>query len=256
MLHTMNDKGVFIRGYFLYFYNVYPCLYNREMDTILKNDVRTDAFKTCIRFINYEKVMGDVCEFGVYTGRSFATLAHLHNTYGVTENRVNAQDTPTRTFYGFDSWEGLPADSENHPRWVQGLFKCNHSYHPTIAQQDVVTPEHVSAFFKSVGIDTPHVLVKSSYDELDKLPETINSIALCHIDCDLFDSTKIVLNLIKSKLVNGSIIMFDDWYNYKGDPTKGEQRAFREFLQENTHIHAEEFIRYATFCKAFVMTIM
>jgi hypothetical protein len=47
------------------------------MDTILKNDVRTDAFKTCIRFINYEMVMGDVCE---YTGRSFATLAHLHNT--------------------------------------------------------------------------------------------------------------------------------------------------------------------------------
>ena len=195
---------------------------------------------------------GDVCEFGVYTGRSLASLSHLHKLYLTHENKVNASDTPVRAFYGFDSWEGLPTDTECHPRWVEGLFKQNHSYHPTILANQKVEPAHVLDFFKDVGLESP-VLVKSSYDQLN-LPDELQTIALCHIDCDLYDSTKTVLNLIKSKLVSGSILMFDDWYNYKGDPTKGEQRAFNEFLKENPHIRADEFVRYATFCKAFVIT--
>lgn len=223
------------------------------METIINNDVRTDAFKACIRFVNYEIVQGDVCEFGVYTGRSLASLSHLHNIYLTNENRVNASDTPCRTFYGFDSWEGLPIDVEGHPRWIQGLFKENHSYHPTITAKQNVEPEHITKFFKSMQLDPP-VLVKSSYDKLN-LPAELQTIALCHIDCDLYDSTKTVLNLIKSKLVSGSILMFDDWFNYKGDPEKGEQRAFAEFLNENPYIQADEFVRYATFCKAFVLTL-
>ena len=49
--------------------------------------------------------------------------------------------------------------------------------------------------------------------------------------------------------------MFDDWYNFKADVNKGEQKAFYEFLDENLdYMYAEEFLRYATFCKAFVIT--
>ena len=224
------------------------------MDTIINNDMRTDAFKTCIRFINYEIVRGDVCEFGVYTGRSLASLSHLQNLYLTNENRVNSKNTPLRTFYGFDSWEGLPVDNECHPRWVEGLFKKNHSYHPTISAQQNVEPVHVIDFFHSMNLKSP-VLVKSSYDQL-VLPKELETIALCHIDCDLYDSTKSVLNLIKSKLINGTIIMFDDWFNYKGDARRGEQHAFAEFLKDNPHIQADEFVRYATFCKAFVLTII
>lgn len=30
--------------------------------------------------------------------------------------------------------------------------------------------------------------------------------------------------------------MFDDWFCYKGDPEKGEQRATREWLEKNPNI--------------------
>lgn len=52
------------------------------MDSLIQ-DVRTSAFETCIRFINYEMVEGGICEFGVYTGRSLALLSHLNDQYRI-----------------------------------------------------------------------------------------------------------------------------------------------------------------------------
>tara|TARA_Y100000389_G_scaffold3455_1_gene3361 strand:+ start:913 stop:1584 length:672 start_codon:yes stop_codon:yes gene_type:complete len=216
------------------------------------DDMRNEAFKTCIRFINYELVCGDICEFGVYTGRSLALLSFHNDDYFNNENVINKQYIQPRICYGFDSWEGLPVDRDNHPRWIKGLFKTNHSYHPTIQSNSIVTPDNVVDYFITAGLQIPK-LIKSDYDNL-KLPESINSIALVHIDCDLYESTKKVLYLIKSKLVQGSIIMFDDWHNYKSHSGKGEQRAYNEFLQENPTITSTDFLRYATFCKAFVIT--
>ena len=216
-----------------------------------KNDVRDNAFQTCVRFINYELVEGDICEFGVYTGRSLALLAHHDIMYKTNENTVNSTNTPTRTVYGFDSWDGLPFDQDHHPRWNKGLFKMNHSYHPTITLQKHVTPEDVCDFFKTVSLPKP-ILIKGFYENI-QMPSSIDKIALAHIDCDLYESTLQVLEFIKNKLTIGSLILFDDWFHYKADPTKGEQKAFNEFLQQNPTIKVEQFLRYATFCNAFVI---
>jgi hypothetical protein len=221
------------------------------IDTIILNECRNDAFKTCTRFINYELVPGDICEFGVYTGRSLALLSYHNSMYFENENTINKANIPDRKCYGFDSWDGLPEDNDNHPRWVKGLFSKNHSYHPTIKNNAVVTTKEVINFFKELGLPSPN-LIQCEYTKLH-LPTTIHQIALVHIDCDLYESTKNVLNLIKHKLVEGTIIMFDDWFNYKANPNKGEQKAFNEFLKDNTNIKVVEFLRYATFCKAFVV---
>ena len=219
-----------------------------------ENDIRDQAFKTCVRFINYELVDGDICEFGVYTARSLALLTDHDQKYRNNENSVNSADTPIRNIYGFDSWEGLPVDQEQHPRWSEGLFGTNHSYHPTIAKNKVVGPEDVYDFFKTVELPEP-TLIKGFYDNI-QLPTSIKQIALCHIDCDLYESTIQVLELIKPKLVVGSLLLFDDWFHYKGDPTKGEQRALNEFLQKYPKIQMTEFLRYGTFCKAFVVVFI
>ena len=221
------------------------------IDTIILNECRNDAFKTCTRFINYELVPGDICEFGVYTGRSLALLSYHNSMYFENENTINKANIPDRKCYGFDSWDGLPEDNDNHPRWVKGLFSKNHSYHPTIKNNAVVTTKEVINFFKELELPFPN-LIQCEYTKLH-LPTTIHQIALVHIDCDLYESTKNVLNLIKNKLVEGTIIMFDDWFNYKANPNKGEQKAFNEFLKDNTNIKVVEFLRYATFCKAFVV---
>ena len=58
-----------------------------------------------------------------------------------------------------------------------------------------------------------------------------------HIDCDLYTSTKTVLNLIRDKLTAWEFnLVFDDWFHFRGNKNKGERLAFKEFLQENKNI--------------------
>ena len=53
------------------------------------SDIRHEAFKKAVRFVNYELVPGDICEFGCYTGRSLASLAYSHQQYFQDENQHN-----------------------------------------------------------------------------------------------------------------------------------------------------------------------
>ena len=218
---------------------------------IIKKDIRTRAFKKFIRFINYEVVEGDILEFGVYTGRSLAILQQLNDDYYKNENKVNSNCKVNRLIYGFDSFEGLQ-NTDGHLRWKKNMFKVNHSYHPTIKENELVTTKKVEDFFSSMNLKKP-IIMKGFFNTLDL--NCIEKVALCHIDCDLYESTKDALNLIKDKLVDGSIIAFDDWFNNKANPNKGEMKAYNEFLEENKHIHSTTFEIYGTFCKAFVINI-
>jgi hypothetical protein len=51
-----------------------------------------------------------------------------------------------------------------------------------------------------------------------------------------------VLNFIKPFLQPGTIIVFDDWNCFIGDPEKGERRAWAEFTAANPHLKFEPFI--------------
>jgi hypothetical protein len=56
-------------------------------------------------------------------------------------------------------------------------------------------------------------------------------IAFLHIDCDLYASTKTVFDILSDNLVSGTVIVFDELYNYPGFD-KHEIKAFTEFLDE------------------------
>lgn len=222
------------------------------MDNLCKSDIRTTSFKKSIRFINYELVEGDIVEFGVYTGRSLAILSYENDMYYKNENSINSSKKINRKIYGFDSFEGLQ-DNDGHSRWEINMFKKNHSVHPTIQINEDVTPENVKNFFKEMNLKEP-IIIKDYFKNLNL--NMINKIAICHIDCDLYESTRDSLELIKDKLVDGSILMFDDWFNNKANPNKSEQKAFNEFLDKNKYIKAIEYDVYATFCKSFIINIV
>lgn len=61
----------------------------------------------------------------------------------------------------------------------------------------------------------------------------IKKLAFVHIDCDYYSSTKEVLNYIEPYLQEGTVILFDDYYCFKGNEQYGEQRAFNEFKKAN-----------------------
>lgn len=71
----------------------------------------------------------------------------------------------------------------------------------------------------------------------DVLPQYVKQylmsqpIALLHVDCDLYSATKEALQAFKHNIVPGTIIVFDEFYNYPGSE-QHEYKALNEFLNE------------------------
>jgi predicted O-methyltransferase YrrM len=55
------------------------------------------------------------------------------------------------------------------------------------------------------------------------------SLALLHVDCDLYSSTKTIFALLAGHVVPGTVIVFDEYFNYPGWPLH-EYKAFQEFV--------------------------
>jgi len=136
-------------------------------------------------------------EFGVASGRTVNYISKF------TEEIV----------YGFDSFYGLPE------KWRDGFEQGEFNLDGILPQ---VNP-NVS-------------LIKGWFQ--DTLPafltEHDKKISFIHIDCDLYSSTKYILNTVKPYLQEGCIIIFDELVNYPGfDGETGELKAFYEFITEN-----------------------
>ncbi|KQS81063.1 hypothetical protein ASG25_06060 [Rhizobium sp. Leaf384] len=150
---------------------------------------------------------GDVLDYAV----SCATVQGLSLEFGVFSGRsINrtAAARPSDTIYGFDSFEGLPES------WRDGYDK--------------------SAFARD---DLPAVadnveLVVGWFDRT--LPSFLDShpgpVSFLHVDCDLYSSTQTVLTQLRERLVPGTIILFDEYFNYPGWEMH-EFKAFREFVE-------------------------
>lgn len=137
-------------------------------------------------------VDGLVLEFGVYHGRSLRLLA-AHSPGAV---------------HGFDSFEGLPeawSDAEGAGAYSTGGRR------PRV---DARVRLHAGWFRASL----PPFLAEHG-----------GPVRLAHIDCDLYSSTRDVLDALTPRLVPGSVLVFDDLLGYPGYEGH-ELRALEEFL--------------------------
>jgi len=76
--------------------------------------------------------------------------------------------------------------------------------------------------------------------------------AIVHIDCDLYESAKTVLRFITPLLVEGTVLNFDDWFCFRGNPSLGEQRAFREWSLTMADWTFTEYQKEGPFCNSFI----
>lgn len=143
-------------------------------------------------------------EFGVASGTTINYIADLR---------------PQQKIYGFDWFGGLPED------WRPGFGK--------------------GAF--AMGIPTVRPTVEIVVGLFDRtLPRfceqfTEGKAAFVHVDCDIYSSAQVIFSHLKRFLTRGSIIAFDEYFNYPGWELH-EHRAFREFCdQTNT---AYEYIGF------------
>ncbi|GMI16335.1 hypothetical protein TrLO_g11851 [Triparma laevis f. longispina] len=137
---------------------------------------------------------GLVVEFGVSSGRSIRMMAEMLPR--------------EKTIYGFDTFTGLPQAWGNEPI---GTY--------TTGGQKPAVPENVK-LIKGLFSETVVEFLKQK--EVARDP-----IAFANIDCDLYSSTRDVLEALQPRIIKGTILAFDEYICH---PTwrNDEFRAFRE----------------------------
>ena len=141
----------------------------------------------------YSKKNGLILEFGVRFGTSIRQIANIFSS----------------NIHGFDSFGGLPESWHNIPQNFYSTFGKIPS-----------TPKNVT-------------LHAGLFNQ--SLPKFLNNhkdvIRFINIDCDIYSSTKTVLNLLSKQIVPGTIILFDEYFGNE-HWRKDEFRAFQESVKK------------------------
>ena len=148
-------------------------------------------------------------EFGVRDGRSITHLARLSNT--------------SRTWHGFDSFNGLPdeastqAGSANKSKllnlaWARGRYRSRRP----------VVPRNVALHAGWFNVTLP------SFLDADTAAGADPTVAFAHLDADLYSSTAQVLYGLGSRcrLCAGTVLAFDELFGSAAVEAK-EWRALR-----------------------------
>ncbi|MGH9319215.1 MAG: TylF/MycF/NovP-related O-methyltransferase [Vicinamibacteria bacterium] len=215
-------------------------------DEIARHNLdRWTMFVRTADFVNFERVEGDVLEFGVFGGVSLALLACAH--------RCDPKGM-TRRIVGYDSFRGLPDSAESHSRWKEGDCGRMHGWHPTLKLGDPVTAGVTLDLFRQCGLDAPELEVGLFQETIPtNVPAKYRAAAVVHIDCDVYESAKAVLDGIEPILQEGTVLLFDEWFSYKGNPHKGEARAFFEFLETHPEWGAQHYQTYGPYSDSYIL---
>ena len=197
--------------------------------------------------IHSVSLKGDYLEFGVYNGTSFTNAYFAFRKADIqVRERWNYISGQPRMF-AFDSFAGLP---EIKTVDINGPFK----------KGDYACTESVFLDnLKNNGVDLNAVItVKGFYNEtltdMTRKTHYIEKARIIHIDCDLYESAKQVLEFVTPLIQEGTIIIFDDWFQFHGNPDRGEACAFREWLALNKQFNAVEFMRRPPWSNSFIMS--
>lgn len=181
---------------------------------------------------------GDYLEFGCYSGKTMTLAFKAAKTCRLDDMR----------FYAFDSFAGLPAVSgvdAELPQFRTGQYRTSE----TQFRRDLARG----------GVDLSRVTtIPGWYDDTlgeelrGRLP--IRSAAVVMIDCDLYASTVSVLEFITPYLVEGTVVLFDDWYCFNANPRRGEQRATAEWLERHRDLRLLSYLApFEGYGQAFIV---
>ena len=185
----------------------------KNMKNVLWFPDRYSLLDATLNMIENEN--GLFLEFGVHKGISINYIA----------KKI------TNQIYGFDAFEGLPEDWRGP--YGKGSFEMNS---PPKVRKNVSL---ITGWFK------------------DTLPEFLNqhieTFIFIHIDSDLYSSAKTILSLAGNRIRAGTIIVFDEYFNYPGWQLDGF-KAFQEFANNNEVQY--EYLGYCRFGQQVAVRIL
>lgn len=180
----------------------------------------------------YKKIIhlpGDILEFGVYKGTSLVRLLSFRDLL---------ESSNSRKVVGFDIFGKFPdtLELESDKQFVK-RFENAGGYG--------ISKEELTIHLNNKGFKN-YELIKG--DIIKTIPEFIDQnqakkISLLHIDVDVYEPTKLILESLWDKVVKGGILMLDDY-----STVEGETKAVDEFFAgQNIVIQKPKFNHIPSF---------
>lgn len=170
----------------------------------------------------YKKIIhipGSVIECGLFKGNSFFRLSHFRD---LLESKYS------RKLIGFDVFDSFPdTNFENDKKYLRNFI--------TQAGEISLDIDDMHNVMNYKGIENYDLVKGDIRETVPKycLDNPHLKIALLHIDTDVYEPAVTILENMYDKVVQGGIIMFDDYGTFPG-----ETRAVDEFLKnKNLNLH-------------------
>lgn len=208
---------------------------NYTVDLEKKWDYENGFYLTCEtsrigKFLNhleiYKKILelpGDIIELGVYKGTSLVRLLSFRDLL---------ECDYSRKVFGFDMFGKFPnsLELESDREFVQSFEN---------AGGFGISKKELDFHLENKGFRNFELI---EGDILKTIPEFLaanrsKKISLLHIDVDVYEPTKIILENLWDKVVKGGILVLDDY-----GTVEGETKAVDEFFAgQNITIHKPRF---------------
>ena len=234
-----------------FFINIAIRLYNLVPTPLFHNIERIKAFRRIFFYVNFEQVEGDYIEFGVYEGSSMISAFYANKATSKKDSLIIIKnDLPERKFIGFDSFEDgfkyFNAKDE-HSNWQEGHLKS--SYIKTRKRLNKISTTRFKLVKGFVEQTLPKIVENNYLVDNYKLEKA----AVIQIDMDLYNPGLTALNFCKHLLQEGTVIIVDNYYNFKANSKKGEIGAINEFVSLNG-VDLVDFGNYGLTGKIFIVS--
>lgn len=208
---------------------------NYTVDVSKKWDYENGFYLTCEtsrigKLLNhleiYNKILelpGDILEFGVYKGASLVRLLSFRN---LLENENS------RKVFGFDIFGKFPEtfEVESDKKFIE-RFENAGGFGISKNELELHLDNKGFKNFELIEGD----IIKTIDEFLENNPA--RKISLLHIDVDVYEPTKIILEKLWSRVVKGGVLMLDDY-----GTVEGETKAVDEFFaNQNIIIHKPKY---------------
>ena len=167
--------------------------------------------------INKYNLIGDVIEFGTFTGGSTKTLSVTF---------------PDKKIFTIDHFQGLEQTNKNVPSdsdWIERAFALdnplyvdNHNVPKSIDEVKERFRGHDN--IKMIISDVHKLTIPSDYG--------ISKIAICNIDVDIYEPTVSALEFLTKCEWSEVFIRFDDWHGGEPEYDQHERLAFSEWIEK------------------------
>ena len=158
--------------------------------------------------------LGNFYEFGTFKGSSLILMGNIKRFY-----TMNFPELKNFKLYSFDSFEGLPANQDNHNDsvWLKGEFYGSLEEVQNNMKSYSLKAKYISGFYDDS-------LTEELLKKMTEFPPSI-----IHIDVDLYSSTLTVLKWLDKISLPMATYIFDDIWAVGNHPDLGEQKAIHVY---------------------------